>query len=138
MKETRESLEAGMDLELTELACPTCDARLYSGWRSPFVDDCQYCCTGCARRVEVLHLDLIAAEIRERIDAADESFWVQYHRQIESRLAACPCGGTFAHDAPRRCLACATLLPDVAVDREISFVDDAARYDGILVETRWR
>lgn len=98
------------------IACPHCQHRLYRVDHSPFADDWQLYCDGCANRVEVSYYDPVVDDIRMQVSIQTEqsavAALVAQLTAIEARLKPCSCGGHYRYDAPRRCHVC---LSDVII-----------------------
>lgn len=98
------------------IACPHCQHRLYRVDHSPFADDWQLYCDGCANRVEVSYCDPVVDDIRMQVSIQIEqsavAALVAQLTAIEARLKPCSCGGHYRYDAPRRCHVC---LSDVII-----------------------
>jgi hypothetical protein len=130
-------------LELEQLVCKGCGAKLAAMLHSPFCDDYRLYCDRCPQAIEVSYYD---PGLRRLL--GDRSDWVAVMAVIESALQGCGCGGRFRGDAARRCFDCGAvvqlaagkdLMPDfwadLDVDRaQVQWDEFAAKFLG---EGRW-
>lgn len=84
------------------IACPSCHQQLYRVDHSPFYDVHFLYCDRCPIRVEVSFYDPVYTQVMQI-----ECYEVLM-QTLEAHLKPCGCGGTFRHDAPRRCFTCHT------------------------------
>jgi len=92
------------------IACPACYHPLYRVDHSPFYDEHFLYCDHCPIRVEVSFYDPVYQHLRQTLSPDDGDTYVALMRVLEGRLNPCICGGTFRHDAPRRCFSCHTAV----------------------------
>ena len=112
-----------MNLDPQIIQCPQCGQKLYWLLHSGFYDEDFLYCSLCPKRVQVSRYDERAARIRKLLPEPTKDTlkdWVQkYFSLIEENLAPCDCGGRFSYWARRRCLRCATLLPQSEPNRDV-------------------
>jgi hypothetical protein len=89
-----------------QLRCPECGEELYLIDHSPFYDGYYLYCDRCPKRVDVSIYDPVMRDAPS-VSYSELMAW------IECRLRPCDCGGSFRHDAPRRCHQCGTVLSGV-------------------------
>lgn len=94
------------------IKCSRCHQWLYRVDHSPFYDEYFLYCDRCPIRVEVSFynpvLKLVERQVRQAPETGQRELYQALMRAIEARLKPCLCGGTFRHDAPRRCFTCYT------------------------------
>lgn len=105
-------------LNLKTISCPACEKKLDTTDQSPFDPDCYLYCMECCNRIAIgryaPHWGLAEEAIREQEGFKDgEMTMGLLAAQFETMVCACPCGGTYRYAAPRRCLYCATVLPNI-------------------------
>lgn len=136
-------------LDNRDITCAQCKATL--GWvlHSPFYDEHYLYCDSCPRRVEVSFYDPETVKINEQFfseEVADDGenknedeVWAAYFMALEERLAPCPCGGTFRHNAPRRCLYCSAVIPEDPDGRDVWPGDGNENCSELIITTNiWR
>jgi|SRR5215467_15661640 len=111
-------------LDSKEIECAQCGQKLHWVCHSPMYDESFFYCTQCPMRVEVSHYDDHARKLRKMVESEvgesqTKQFIKLYIGLIERNLISCDCGGTFAYDAPRRCLRCFTVLPQSEPGRDV-------------------
>lgn len=90
------------------MACPSCHQPLYRVDHSPFYDEHFLYCDRCPIRVEVSFYDPVYHHLTQTLSRDAGEKYTALMRALEGRLKPCICGGTFRHDAPRRCFRCHT------------------------------
>ena len=75
-------------------------------------------------RVDISLYDNRAIRLREMVESkmgerSTKQFVKLYIDLIERNLTSCDCGGTFTHDASRRCLRCFAVLPQSEPGRDV-------------------
>ena len=111
-------------LESTEFQCQHCDAELERCDHSPFEDGYYFYCTDCPIRVDVSiydqEYDAIQRQLKsESISMESDDYLDHLFPRIEARLSQCKCGGSFKNDAPRRCLKCGVVFPDIPIHQNV-------------------
>ena len=119
-----DEIETDNWLDSKEIECVQCGQKLHWLRHSPMYDETFFYCTQCPMRVEVSHYDDRATKLRKMVESEvgesrTEQFIKLYIDLIEQNLTSCDCGGTFTHDAPRRCLRCFTVLPQSEPGRDL-------------------
>lgn len=100
-------------LNATRVECPHCRASIFQVDRSPFFDSWRLYCGSCARSVDVSYYDEVVREMAKKL----RSDRPELLAEVEHRLRACDCGGSFSMAAPRRCHQCNTIVvTDADVD----------------------
>jgi hypothetical protein len=87
-----------------QIECPACHQALYRVDHSPMYDEVFLYCDRCPIHVEVSYYDPVYERVTREHPPDDG--WTLWMRALEAQLKPCSCGGTFRHDAARRCLAC--------------------------------
>lgn len=90
------------------IACPSCQRRLFRVDHSPFYDEHFLYCDRCPIRVEVSFYDPVYQQITQTLAQKEGKRYEVLMQALEAHLKSCRCGGTFRHDAPRRCFICHT------------------------------
>ena len=111
-------------LDSREIECAECGQKLHWLRHSPMYDETFFYCTHCPMRVDISHYDNRAIKLRKMVqkevgEKSTQEFVTLYIDLIERTLQSCDCGGTFTHDAPRRCLRCFTVLPQSEPGRDV-------------------
>jgi hypothetical protein len=90
-------------LHAEQVACPSCHQALYRVDHSPFYDAVFFYCASCPIHAEVSFYDPVYGQVTK---AHPHPAGKERMRALEALLKPCSCGGTFRHDAVRRCLRC--------------------------------
>jgi hypothetical protein len=119
-----DEIETDNWLDSKEIECAQCGQKLHWLRHSPMYDEIFLYCTQCPMRVDISHYDSRAIKVRKMVQRevgkkSNEEFATLYIHLIERSLTPCDCGGTFADDAPRRCLRCFAVLPQSEVGRDV-------------------
>ncbi|WP_220197346.1 hypothetical protein [Ktedonospora formicarum] len=105
-------------LNRQRITCPACQRPLERIDHSPFIDYHYLYCDTCPIHVEVCYYDETFQALDQAASRENDSH-TSLMRVIEARLKPCACGGSFKHDAPRRCFTCHAPV----------IIDDAAGID---------
>jgi len=119
-----DAIETDNWLDSKEIECAQCGQKLHWLRHSAMYDKIFLYCTQCPMRVDISHYDSRAIKVRKMVqrkvgEKSNEEFATLYIHLLEQSLALCDCGGTFTHDAPRRCLLCFAALPQSEVGRDV-------------------
>ncbi|GCE18562.1 hypothetical protein [Dictyobacter kobayashii] len=132
-----------------QVECPACHQLLYRVAHAPFYDEHFLYCERCPIHVEVSYYDSVYKQLYKQVrqeHALSQTGGVKaLMRTIEEHLKPCSCGGSFRHDAPRRCFTCHTaVVVDDASDVDLwrwsaaFLADDSKVADDVLEdEERW-
>ena len=109
--------------------CAVCHQALYRVDHSPFYDEYFLYCTQCPIHAEVSLYDPVYQQVSQSLVTGHNAMALM--RAVEARLNPCACGGTFRHDAPRRCLTChAPVIVDDPAGVDLFFWHEAMMPDG--------
>lgn len=123
------------------IECPACHQPLYRVDHSPFYDEHFLYCDQCPIRVEVSFYDPVYQHLTQTLSRDEGDTYVTLMRALEGRLKPCICGGTFRHDAPRRCFSCHMSViiddPDGVDLWDGRFSTDDPTHEELEEERRW-
>jgi hypothetical protein len=109
-RSNRQALELSRGfLTEIEVQCATCSRRFKAQWyHAGFSDVVAFTCD---RDSSVLMVSLYDKKIESLLGRYPNYAWTaSQFKTIESNLRACPCGGTFRHDAKSKCPNCGAIL----------------------------
>jgi|SRR5579864_2162052 len=117
-------IETSNWLDSKEIECAQCGQKLHWLRHSPMYNEIFLYCTQCPMRVDISLYDSRTIKLEKMVESKmcerkTEQFVKLYIDLIERSLTPCDCGGTFTHDAPRRCLRCFGVLAQSEAGRDV-------------------
>ena len=131
--ENQEEIANDNWLNEEHIICPSCGQSLFRIDTSPFDDSYHFYCDSCPVRMEVSFYDPQLDQFEQTLPAPHESEerTSLLLKMMEDHLKPCTCGGTFRHDAPRRCFSCSAPV----IIEDPAYVDLYLNEDGFAQET---